>query len=190
MIIPYRGKYPDIHPSAFITPQVSIIGDVRIESDVSVWFGTVIRGDVHEVRIGPRTNIQDNCTLHETHEKYPLHIGADVTVGHAAVLHGCSIGDGCLIGMGAIILDNARIGKECLVAAGAVVREHSDIPDGALLAGVPAKIVRMLSEEERRGLKKSAEKYMDYVGEYRLHDDLAGAMPVDRYQQMRAEGKL
>jgi carbonic anhydrase/acetyltransferase-like protein (isoleucine patch superfamily) len=184
------GRYPDIHPSTFITPDVTIVGDVTIGEEVSVWFGTVIRGDVHEVRIGARTNIQDNCTLHETDGLYPLHIGADVTVGHAAVLHGCSIGDGCLIGMKAVVLDDAEIGEECLIAAGAVVLEHSRIPAGSLVAGVPAKVIRSLSEEERGLGRFLAGKYQRYTGEYREHDNLEGALTVERYMALKKEGEI
>lgn len=190
MIIPYRGKYPEIHPTAFITPQVTIVGDVQLAEHVSVWFGTVIRGDTHEVRIGARTNVQDNCTLHETDVKYPLHIGEDVTIGHGVILHGCTVGDSCLIGMGAIVLDDAVIGKSSLVAAGAVVLEHTEIPEGSLVAGVPAKVVRSLTEEERVKLMSLAKQYMYYVDEYRKHDDLSGAIPLDTYRRMQSEGSI
>ena len=185
MIYPYKGVYPQIHPSVFMTEDVVIVGDVRIEEDVSIWFGTVIRGDVHRVTIGARSNIQDNCTLHETWQKYPLVIGADVTVGHAAVLHACTIEDGCLIGMGAKVLDNALVGTESLVAAGAVVREGFTVPPGTLVAGVPAKVVRELSNEEREQLRGSARKYMYYVEQYRDHHDIEKGLDFHSYLEYR-----
>ena len=190
MIFPYEGRYPEIHPSAFITDDVTIIGDVHIAEDVSVWFGTVIRGDVHRVTIGARSNIQDNCTLHETWQKYPLVIGADVTVGHGAILHACTIEDACLIGMGAKVLDNALIHSESLIAAGAVVREGFEVPAGSLVAGVPAKIVRELNPEERGRLRASANKYLHYVAQYRKHRDLEHGLDLHTYFAYKKSGRI
>ncbi|MBR9978711.1 MAG: gamma carbonic anhydrase family protein [Bacteroidetes bacterium] len=190
MIYPYQGKYPDIHPTVFMTDDVTIIGDVHIAEDANIWFGTVIRGDVNRVTIGARSNIQDNCTLHETWKKYPLIIGDDVTVGHGAILHACTVEDACLIGMGAKVLDNARIGSESLVAAGAVVREGFDVPPGSLVAGVPAKIQRELSEEERARLRNSAVNYLHYVREYRVHRDLERGMDFHSYLEYRRTGRI
>ncbi|MDP2886106.1 MAG: gamma carbonic anhydrase family protein [Ignavibacteria bacterium] len=166
MIIPYRGIKPKIDPSVFIAEGAQIIGDVEIGRDSSVWFNTVIRGDVHYIRIGERTNIQDNCVLHVTHDTYPLVIGSDVTVGHGAILHAATIKDRCLIGMGAKVLDNATVGPYALVAAGALVLEHFEVPEGALVAGVPARIKRMLTEEEREQIVQSARNYVGYVKSY------------------------
>ncbi|MBF8293588.1 MAG: gamma carbonic anhydrase family protein [Bacteroidetes bacterium] len=166
MIIPYRGIKPKIDPSVFIAEGAQIIGDVEIGRDSSVWFNTVIRGDVHYIRIGERTNIQDNCVLHVTHDTYPLVIGSDVTVGHGAILHAATIKDRCLIGMGAKVLDNATVGPYALVAAGALVLEHFEVPEGALVAGVPARIKRMLTEEEREQIVQSARNYVGYVKTY------------------------
>jgi carbonic anhydrase/acetyltransferase-like protein (isoleucine patch superfamily) len=166
MIIPYKGIKPKIDPSVFIAEGTQIIGDVEIGRDSSVWFNTVIRGDVHYIRIGERTNIQDNCVLHVTHDTYPLVIGSDVTVGHGAILHSATIKDRCLIGMGAKVLDNATVGPYALVAAGALVLEHFEVPEGALVAGVPARIKRMLTEEEREQIVQSARNYVGYVKTY------------------------
>lgn len=167
MILPYRGIMPRIHPTVFIAKGAQIIGDVEIGAGSSVWFNTVVRGDVHYIKIGERTNIQDNCVLHVTHKVYPLVIGSDVTVGHGAILHAATIKDRCLIGMGAKVLDNATVGPYALVAAGALVLEGFEVPEGVLVAGVPAKIKRKLTDEERRQIVQSAENYVDYVKTYR-----------------------
>jgi carbonic anhydrase/acetyltransferase-like protein (isoleucine patch superfamily) len=190
MIYPYQGVYPQIDPSVFMTDDVIIVGDVRLAADVNIWFGAVIRGDVNRVTIGERTNIQDNCTLHETWKKYPLVIGADVTVGHSAVLHACTIEDACLIGMGAKVLDNAVVGSESLVAAGAVVREGFVVPPGTLAAGVPAKIVRDLTDAEREHIRNSARNYLHYVEQYRSHGDLEKGIDFHSYLAYRKSGRI
>lgn len=166
-LFPFRGKVPVIHPSAFIAAGAKIIGDVEIGEDSSVWFNSVIRGDVHYIRIGARTNIQDLCMLHVTHQKHSLHIGNGVTVGHSAVLHGAVIHDYTLIGMGAKVLDRCVVNSHSLVAAGAVLREGFIVPEGTLVAGVPARVVRELSDEEQRGIEQSAQNYINYVASYR-----------------------
>lgn len=166
-IITYQGITPKIHPSVFIAEGARIIGDVEIGKDSSVWFNTVIRGDVHYIRIGERTNIQDNSVIHVTNKKYPTHIGSNVTIGHNAVIHACTIYDYCLIGMGAIILDDAKIGPYSLIAAGALVTMGSVIPEGVLAAGIPAKVIRSLTEDEKHTLMQSAQNYVDYVATYR-----------------------
>jgi carbonic anhydrase/acetyltransferase-like protein (isoleucine patch superfamily) len=166
-IYPYQGKLPKIDPSVFIAEGVQIIGDVEIGQDSSIWYNAVIRGDVNFIRIGQRTNVQDGAVLHVTHEKFPLIIGSNVTVGHAAVLHAAVIEDFCLIGMNATVLDDARLGKYCLIAAGAVVLGGTVIPEGMMAAGVPAKVIRPLTMEERKALEQSAQNYIDYVAEYR-----------------------
>ena len=166
MIITYRGITPKLHSSVFVAEGAKIIGDVEIGRLSSVWFNTVIRGDVHYIRIGERTNIQDNCVLHVTHQTYPLVIGSDVTVGHSAILHAATIKDFCLIGMGAKVLDNATVGPYALVAAGSLVLENFEVPEGALVAGVPARVKRMLTKEERQQIVQSAQNYVDYVKTY------------------------
>lgn len=163
MIISYKGVTPRLHESVFVAHGAHIIGDVEIGPESSVWFNTVIRGDVHYIRIGARTNIQDNCVLHVTHDQYPLVIGSNVTIGHGAIVHAANLMDECLIGMGAIILDNATIGANSLVAAGSVVAEHFQVPEGSLVAGVPARIKRTLSAEERQRIRQSAQNYVDYA---------------------------
>ncbi|MFA5833472.1 MAG: gamma carbonic anhydrase family protein [Bacteroidota bacterium] len=166
-IITYKGITPKIDPSVFIADGVHIIGDVVIGKDSSVWYNTVIRGDVNYIRIGERTNIQDNSVVHVTNKKFPTNIGSNVTIGHSAVIHACTINDYSLIGMGAVILDDANVGKYSLIAAGAVVTMGMKIPEGVLVAGVPAKIVRALTEDERKFLAQSAQNYVDYVATYR-----------------------
>lgn len=151
----------------FVAEGAKIIGDVVIGRDSSVWFNSVVRGDVHYIRIGERTNIQDNCVLHVTHQKYALQIGSGVTVGHSAVIHGCTIGDDCIIGMGAIILDNALVNSHSFVAAGALVPENFVVPGGTLVAGVPAKVKRSLTTDEVKFLEQSAQNYLKYVKSYR-----------------------
>ncbi len=167
VILPFQGISPKIHQSVFVAEGAQIIGDVEIGRDSSVWFNAVIRGDVHYIRIGERTNIQDNCTLHVTHQKHALVIGSNVTVGHGAILHGATVGDCCLIGMGARVLDNSKIGSHTLVAAGALVLENSEVPEGTLVAGVPARVRRELTTEERQQLEQAAQNYINYVQQYR-----------------------
>jgi gamma-carbonic anhydrase len=166
-VMPFEGIAPRIHPSVFLAAGARIIGDVEIGELASIWFNVVLRGDVHFIRIGRRTNIQDLTMCHVTHRRYPLVVGDDVTVGHSAVLHGATIGDRVLIGMGATVLDNAVIGAESLIAAGTVVREGFQVPNGTLVAGVPGKVVRELTEEERRRVAEGATNYESYVARFR-----------------------
>lgn len=171
-IITYGGITPSIHPSAFIAKGAVVLGDVEIGEDSSVWYNCVLRGDVHEIRIGKRTNIQDLTMCHTTYNKHPLHIGNNVTVGHKAMLHGCTVGDAVLIGMSATILDRAVVGAYSLVAAGSVVREGFKVPEGTMVAGVPAKVIRELTDEERAKLDQSAQNYIDYVASYRSNTNV------------------
>lgn len=166
MIYQFQGKYPEIHPSVFVAAGAQIIGDVVIGKDSNIWFNAVLRGDVNSIRIGEGTNIQDGCVLHVTNGNSPLIIGSNVTVGHGATLHSCVVLDCSLIGMGAIVLDNARVGSYTLVAAGALVREGMEIPEGVLVAGVPAKIIRELTAEERQRLAESALGYVEHARLY------------------------
>ena len=167
MIHPFQGKTPVLHPSVFTVDSAEIIGDVVIDKDSSIWYNAVIRGDVNYIRIGERSNIQDGCLLHVRHQLFPLVIGSDVTVGHGAILHACTVKDKCLIGMGAVILDNATVGAYTIVAAGTVVRPGTEIPEGVLFAGVPGKVVRNISVEERNSIDDSARNYVEYVKRYR-----------------------
>lgn len=166
MLKPYKGIFPVLGEGVFIEDSAQVIGDVRIGRDSSVWFNAVVRGDVHYIRIGDRTNVQDNSTLHVTKDTYPLVLGNDITVGHNVVLHGCTVKDRCLIGMGAIVLDNAEIGEDSIVGAGALVKEGMKVPPGSLVVGVPAKVVRELTGEEKARLLKSAQNYIEYARNY------------------------
>ncbi|NPA55230.1 MAG: gamma carbonic anhydrase family protein [Epsilonproteobacteria bacterium] len=174
MILPYQGITPNIHQTAFIAPSADIIGDVEIGEDSSIWFGCVVRGDVHYIKIGKRTSIQDMSMIHVTHFKKektltdgnPTIIGDDVTVAHKVMLHGCIIEDACLIGMSATILDGARISKESIVGAGALVTKNKTFPPRSLILGSPAKAVRELSDEEVKSIYYNANNYVKYKNEY------------------------
>ncbi|MDZ7343864.1 MAG: gamma carbonic anhydrase family protein [candidate division KSB1 bacterium] len=166
MILAYKSHVPRIAPGVFIAPNATVIGDVEIGNDASIWFNTVVRGDVNSIRIGSKTNIQDLCMCHVTLNKWPLRIGEGVTIGHGVVVHGCVINDYCLIGMGARILDGAQVGPYALVAAGAVVREGFVVPAYSLAAGVPAEVKRRLTDEEIENLTASAERYIGYKNFY------------------------
>jgi gamma-carbonic anhydrase len=167
MIHSYQGKTPKLHPTVFTVDSAEIIGDVVIDKDSSIWYNAVIRGDVNYIRIGERTNIQDGCILHVRQGTYPLIVGSNITVGHGAILHACTVKDSCLIGMGAIVLDNAQIGSYTIIGAGAVVRNNTIVPDGVLVAGVPGKIMRELTKEERESIDASARDYAEYAKLYR-----------------------
>ena len=166
IIKPYKGKYPKIHESVYLSENTVIIGDVEIGEDSSVWFGSIIRGDVNYIRIGRRTNIQDNCVVHVTHDTHPTIIGDNVTVGHRVVLHGCVLHNNILVGMGAVVMDGVEIEDWVIVGAGALVTPNKKIPSGVLVAGVPAKIIRDLKEEEINLIKESAQNYVNYKNEY------------------------
>lgn len=166
-ILPYKGILPKIAPDAFIAPGAAIIGDVEIGSQVGIWFNCVIRGDVAQIRIGDRTNIQDGTVIHVTRNGHPTIIGKGVTVGHKAMLHACRLEDGCFIGMGAIIMDDAIVETGAMVAAGAVVPPRKIIKSGQIWAGNPAKPLRDLTPEESAFIKKSEENYVKHTIEYR-----------------------
>ncbi len=166
MIRTFQGIRPKLADSAFIEETAVIIGDVVIEDESSIWFNTVIRGDVHYIRIGNRTNIQDLCVVHVTHDTYPTVLGDDVTVGHRVVLNGCTIKDRVLIGMGAIIMDVAVIGEDCVVGAGALVTEQTVVPPKSLILGAPAKVKRTLREKELAWIRESAQNYVCYARQY------------------------
>ncbi len=166
LILPYKDKSPIIHPSVFLAENVVIIGDVVLGEDSSVWYGTVIRGDVNYIRIGKGTNIQDNSVVHVTHDTHPTIIGDYVTVGHRVVLHGCKIGNHVLIGMGAVVMDGVEIEDYVLVGAGALLTPNKKFPSGVLVAGFPAKVVRDLKEEEIKLIEESAKNYIAYKNNY------------------------
>jgi carbonic anhydrase/acetyltransferase-like protein (isoleucine patch superfamily) len=161
-----EGMAPTISDSAWVADTAQVIGRVELGDDASVWFGTVIRGDTETIRIGRRTNIQDASVLHADVGK-PLIIGDDVTVGHQVMLHGCTIGNGSLIGIGAVVLNGAIIGKGCLVGAGSLVTEGKEFPDGVLIVGSPARVVRHLSSDQTSGLLTSARHYVENASRFR-----------------------
>jgi len=166
-VMPYKGIWPQLHETVFMTDGVFVIGDVHIGAHSSVWFNTVIRGDVCPIRIGEKTSVQDNSTLHVTHDTGPLNIGNCVTIGHGAVLHACTVKDYVLIGMGAVLLDDCVIEPWSIVAAGSLVRQGFTVPSGMLVAGVPAKVMRPITDAERRNIEESPENYVRYSQNYR-----------------------
>jgi carbonic anhydrase/acetyltransferase-like protein (isoleucine patch superfamily) len=169
LILAHGGRLPVLAPGVWIAPGAVVIGDVEIGSDSSVWFGSVVRGDVHSIRIGARTNLQDHCVVHVTRGLFATRIGDEVTVGHRATVHGCTVGDGALIGIGASVLDGARVGEEALVAAGSVVTPGSVIPPRTLARGIPARPARALDAEEIALQRRRA---LEYVETARAYGDL------------------
>ena len=167
MIIPYDGRTPVIDQTAFIVTSATVVGDVRIGAESSVWFGAVVRGDIETIVIGARTNIQDNATLHVVGGRFSTTLGDGVTVGHNAVVHGCTIGSGALIGMGAIVLDGVVVEPDCLIGAGAVVPPGSHIPPGSLVLGNPGRVARPLNGDEIARMRTSASNYVAYAKQYR-----------------------
>ena len=159
---------PDIHETAYIVDNATVIGNVELKAQSSVWFGVKLRGDTERISIGERSNLQEGVVVH-TDKGYPLTVGSNVTVGHQAMLHGCTIGDGSLVGIQAVILNGARIGRNCLVGAGALVTEGKEFPDNSLIVGSPAKVVRTLTEEQVAGLMASADMYVKRAANYRAN---------------------
>ena len=173
MILKFKEWTPELQENAWIAEGASVIGRVKMGKDSAVWFGCVVRGDVHFITIGDRTNVQDLSMIHVTHHKRddmrdgnPTTIGNDVTIGHRVMLHGCTIEDACLIGMSATILDGAVIGKESIVGAGSLVTKNKVFPPRSLIMGSPAKVVRELRDEEVTELYASAERYVKFKNEY------------------------
>ena len=167
MIRAYRGVVPKVAASAYVDPSAQVIGDVELGERSSVWPNVTIRGDVNFIRIGDESNIQDNSVVHVDHDGYPTIVGNRVTVGHSVTLHGCVIEDDCLIGIGAIVLNGARIGKGSVIAAGALVPERMEVPPGTMVMGVPAKVKRELTPEERDRFRENAQNYVRYRETYR-----------------------
>lgn len=168
MIASFFGKEPKIPASAWIAETAAVLGDVTLGEHASIWFHVVVRGDVHWIRIGDYTNVQDGSVLHVTNGLFPLSIGSYVTIGHKVLLHGCTVNDHCLIGMGAILLDNAEVGEGCIVAAGALLPPGKKYPPNHLILGSPAKAVRELRPGEREHMIEQGWKnYHSYVAEYR-----------------------
>jgi len=160
------GISPELNDDSWVAPDANLIGHVRLEAGASVWFGSTLRGDNELIHVGEGSNIQENSVLH-TDMGYPLTIGKNCTIGHKAMLHGCTIGEQSLIGMGAMVLNGARIGRNCLIGAGALITEGKEIPDGSLVMGAPGRVVRALDEEAIAGLLASAQGYQQNMRRYR-----------------------
>jgi len=163
--IPYDGKRPRVHPSVFVADTARVIGGVTLKKDVSIWFGAVLRGDLNRIVVEEKTNIQDNCVIHVDHDA-SCRMGGGIVTGHHATVHACIIDDECLIGINAVILSKARIGKQSIIGAGAVVTERTKIPPRSLVLGVPGKVVRTITKEEIRYIRKAAERYYQLAQQY------------------------
>jgi len=166
MIKDYLGKLPSVHGAAWVADEAVVIGDVTIAEDASIWFQTVVRGDVSYIRIGRRTNVQDHCTIHVTRDAGPTILHDDITVGHRAVLHGCEVMSGALIGIGAIVLDNAVVEEGALVGAMSLVTPGMRVPAGQLVMGQPARVVRPVEEAERLWMAETVTNYVGYARDY------------------------
>ncbi len=166
MLRSYRGTKPRVAPGAYIDQSAQVIGDVEIGERSSVWMCAVVRGDVHFIRIGAETNVQDNSVLHVYREKHPLLLGDRVTVGHSVTLHGCTIESDCLIGMGAVVLNGAQVGSGSIIGAGAVVTEGTVVPPHSLFLGAPAKFRRQLGDDDLQGIRRYAANYVEYAATY------------------------
>lgn len=166
MIRPFGGVQPQIHPTAFVEQSAQVIGDVQLGEESSIWFNAVVRGDVHYIRIGDRSNVQDNSVIHVRHHSHPTILEDQVTVGHSVTLHGCYIERGALIGIGSVVLDDARVGAYSIVGAGSVVSPGTIIPPHSLVMGVPARVKRSLTDEEVEGLDVFWQNYVEYTRMY------------------------
>jgi carbonic anhydrase/acetyltransferase-like protein (isoleucine patch superfamily) len=173
-ILPFQGRWPRIDPSAWIAPGATVVGDVEIGRDASVWYGCVLRGDVHSIRVGARTNLQDLCVLHVTKDRFPCVVGDEVTVGHRAVVHGCRVGDGALVGIGAVVLDGAELGPLAWLAAGALLAPGAAIASRMLAVGTPAKAARELREDELAGQRERTLEYVRTAARHRASGAVTG----------------
>jgi len=180
---PYRGQLPRVHPTAFVDASAQVIGDVEIGEESSVWMCAVIRGDVHWIRVGRRTSIQDGTVVHAMTGTHPTSIGDNVTIGHGAIVHGCTIENLCLIGMGAILLNGAHVGAGSIVAAGTLLTEHMKVPPKSLVMGSPGKVRRLLTQAEVADIQLYADRYvgyrLDYMDERRRPEE-----PAKRYDDV------
>ena len=163
LLLTVQGKHPQIGPDCYLADNATIVGDVTLGAQCTVWFNAVIRGDVNSIRIGDKTNIQDGAVLHCTYQKAATTIGSGVSIGHKAIVHGCTVEDNVLIGMGAIVMDHAVVGAGCIVAAGAVVLENTQCEPGYLYAGVPARKIKPVTEEQRQNMLRTADNYVLYA---------------------------
>jgi carbonic anhydrase/acetyltransferase-like protein (isoleucine patch superfamily) len=170
IVRPFRGKTPTLGERVFVAENAALIGDVELADDVSIWYGTVLRGDIYPIRVGARSNIQDNCTLHVTGDSWATVLEEEVTLGHGVIAHGCTIKRGSLIGMRAVVLDGAVIGEYSIVAAGALVTEGMIVPPRSLVMGTPAKVKRSLTDEDLGYLSKFHSAYLGYKEEYLQQD--------------------
>ncbi len=166
MIRSYSGHMPVFPQSCYIDPSAQVIGDVVLGEQASVWMNAVVRGDVHSIRIGARSNVQDCAVLHGMRHLYPVHVGEGVSIGHNAAVHGCVVEDNCLIGIGAIVLNNARIGEGSIIAAGAVIPEGLMIPPRSLVTGVPGRVRRTTTDADLNLIRMYASNYLDYSAQY------------------------
>lgn len=166
-IIPYQDRSPVINEKHFIAPDAWVIGDVKISPLVSIFFGAVLRGDINPITVGHGSNIQEHAMLHTSHGLGPCTVGSNVTIGHRAIIHGCTIGDHCIIGMGSVILDGAEIGENCIIGAQALVPMNAKIPAGSLVVGVPAKVLKPLNAEQLENIRHSALSYQKTGAEYK-----------------------
>jgi carbonic anhydrase/acetyltransferase-like protein (isoleucine patch superfamily) len=166
MIRSYQGKVPVVPESCYVDPSAQVIGDVELGEQASIWMNAVVRGDVNSIRIGPRSNVQDCAVLHGMRYLYPVTVGEMVTIGHNATVHGCTLEDHVLVGIGAVILNHAHVGEGSIIAAGAVIPEHAVIPARSLVVGIPGKVKRELGEEDRKMIDRYAENYLDYTAIY------------------------
>jgi gamma-carbonic anhydrase len=167
MIRPYRSILPRIDSTAYVDPSAQVIGDVEMGPESSAWMNVVIRGDVNWIRIGRRTNIQDGSVVHVMRDTHPTIVGDEVTVGHGVILHGCTVRDRCLVGMGAILLNGVEVGEDCIIAAGTLVPEGMQVPPRSLVVGHPGRVRRVLSDEDVASIARYAERYVGYARDYR-----------------------
>ena len=179
LLLPVQGKYPQIGPDCFLADNATVVGDVTLGRGCTVWFQAVVRGDVNRIIVGDETNIQDGAVIHCTYQKAATVIGSRVSIGHKAIVHGCTVEDDVLVGMGAIVMDRAVVGAGCIVAAGAVVLEGTQCEPGYLYAGIPARKIKPVSEEQRAGLRQTAANYVMYAGWFRPE----ATLPDDSSQQ-------
>ena len=166
MIKKILNKSPKIHDNCYISETASVIGDVTLSENVNIWFGSVLRGDMNFIRVGSGTNIQDNTTIHVTTKTAPTEVGSGVTIGHNAIIHGCKIEDNCLIGMGSIIMDQVIIGNGTLIGAGSVVPQKMIIPPNSVVMGLPAKIIRKITKQERQEILERSKQYIELSKKY------------------------
>jgi len=166
MIRRYLDKEPRIDPTAYVDESAMIIGDVQVGRDSSIWNGAVLRGDMHYIKIGRNSNVQDNSVMHGTADHYPTIVGDNVSIGHGAIVHGCVVGNNCLIGMGSIVLEGARIGNWCIIGAGAVVTEGAIIPSNSIVLGLPGKVVRKVTADHKARITRNWKAYVKLKGTY------------------------